>query len=149
MMATTTEKLFEEPCNHWPKNDDTQWLQDITSNLFLALAFSISYFVEESWTWIRVLLIIGHAIAANLSVNRCQIKAFIWAILLIAVNVYRLLKTAYNHRPSKVPRYLHVSFLWTFSDLSRSIFSSILLPVTVCAFSSLFRPFKASLTYLY
>ena len=48
-------------------------------------------------------------ITANLSLTRCQIKAFIWAVLLISVNIYRLFKIAINQRPSKIPRYIQVN----------------------------------------
>ena len=61
-MTLKTEKLDSE-CNYWSKEDDSQWLTDITSNLLLAIAFSVSYFIEEPWIWIRLLLIFGHAIA--------------------------------------------------------------------------------------
>lgn len=110
-------ELFATPeksdCTHWTNryesDTDLQWLTDITSNLFLGMAFSLSYFLEEPWTWIRVLLIVGHVLAAYLSISRCQMTAFIWALLLIAANVYRLLKTAYNNRPSRIPKYLQVT----------------------------------------
>ena len=115
---TTPLKIQEEPCANWPKSEDPQWLSDITSNLLLASAFSISYFVEESWTWIRILLILGHAFAANVSIARCQVTAFIWAVLLIGVNLYRLCKTAYSHRPTQIPRLLQDIYQNVFKDFN-------------------------------
>ena len=89
--------------------NDSQWLPDITSNFLLALAFSFSYFVEKPWIWIRLALILGHGIAVILSLSRCQIKAFMWAVLLIAVNCYRLVKIGISHWPTRMPQYLQVS----------------------------------------
>ena len=83
-------------------------MPDYTSNFLLALAFSVSYFIEEPWIWIRLALILGHGIAAKLSLSRCQIKAFMWAILLIAVNIYRLIMIAISHLPTRMPKYLQV-----------------------------------------
>ena len=97
----------------WSKSNsdsDSQWLPDITSNFLLALAFSISYFVEEPWIWIRIALILGHGIAAKISLSRCQIKAFMWAVLLIAVNIYRLVMIGINYWPIRMPKHLQVHF---------------------------------------
>ena len=103
--------------------NDSQWLPDITSNFLLALAFSFSYFVEEPWIWIRLALIFGHGIAASLSLSRCQIKAFMWAVLLIAVNSYRLVKIGISHWPTRMPKYLQV-ILVIFMFLKIDFFSS-------------------------
>ena len=96
--------------------NDSQWLPDITSNFLLALAFSFSYFVEEPWIWIRLALILGHGIAASLSLSRCQIKAFMWAVLLIAVNCYRLVKIGISHWPTRMPEYLQVIRIYRITD---------------------------------
>jgi hypothetical protein len=103
--------------------NDSQWLPDITSNFLLALAFSFSYFVEEPWIWIRLALILGHGIAASLSLSRCQIKAFMWAVLLITVNCYRLVKIGISHWPTRMPKYLQV-ILIIFMVLKIDLFSS-------------------------
>ena len=106
--------------------NDSQWLPDITSNFLLALAFSFSYFVVKPWIWIRLALILGHGIAASLSLSRCQIKAFMWAVLLIAVNCYRLVKIGISHWPTRMPKYLQVIivvFMFVKIDLFSSCFS--------------------------
>ena len=107
-MELTLEPI---PCtfDFWPHNEESQWFTDMASNIFLAAAFSISYFVEESWIWIRILLIIGQALASQLALQKCQIKAFIWALLFIFVNVYKLVKLGYQNRPTQLPAYLNVS----------------------------------------
>ena len=95
----------------WPHNEESQWLTNMVSNIFLAAAFSISYFVEESWIWIRILLLLGQGLVANLAIQRCQIKAFIWSLLFLLVNIYKLASMAFKHRPLQVPNYLNVSLV--------------------------------------
>ena len=119
---------------------DSQWLPDITSNFLLALAFSFSYFVEEPWIWIRLALILGHGIAASLSLSRCQIKAFMWAVLLIAVNIYRLVKLGISHWPTRMPKYLQVILF---------IFSKLIYFLDFLGWSSLFESFRLILSIFF
>jgi hypothetical protein len=108
-MEVITSAARPIPCNHWSStDDDSEWLTEVTTNLILGCAFTLSYFVEEPWIGIRLILVLGHAVAANLALNRCSGKAFLWALLLMGVNIYKLSKSAYNHRPSLVPSYLQV-----------------------------------------
>ena len=89
--------------------DSQQWFTEISSNLILTAAFSMSYFLEDVWIWIRILLIIGQALVSHVALQKCQIKAFIWALLFIFVNVYKLVKLGYQNRPTQLPAYLNVS----------------------------------------
>ncbi len=40
-------------CQYWPSGDNTQYFTYMTANVILASAFSMSYFFEEPWIWIR------------------------------------------------------------------------------------------------
>ena len=110
-MELTLEPI---PCtfDFWSQNEESQWFTDMASNIFLAAAFSISYFVEESWIWVRILLLLGQGLVANLAIQRCQIKAFIWSLLFLFVNIYKLASMAFKRRPLQVPNYLNVSFVF-------------------------------------
>ena len=89
--------------------DSQQWFTEISSNLILTAAFSMSYFFEDVWIWIRILLIIGQVLASHVALQNCQIKASIWAFLFVLVNVYKLVKLGYQNRPPQMPAYLNVS----------------------------------------
>lgn len=88
---------------------NSQWLTEFSSNLVLTAAFSMSYFFEDVWIWIRILLIIGQVLASHVALQNCQIKASIWAFLFVLVNVYKLVKLGYQNRPPQMPAYLNVS----------------------------------------
>ena len=107
---TSPQKL---QCYH-QELDDSQWTASMTSNIILGLGFCSSCLIDEPWIWARLLFILGYSIASNVAFANCQFSTFIWTILLIIANIYKLLKLAYDHRPSKVPQLLQ--------DLHQNVF---------------------------
>lgn len=94
-----------QQCYHPDQNEST-WTTTLTSNVVLGLGFSLSCLIDEPWIWARLLLIVGYAIATHVAIINCQVETFLWTILFVLTNLYKLLKLAYDHRPSKVPRLL-------------------------------------------
>ena len=91
------------------KSEDTQWLTDLASNLILAIALSLSYYGEKSWVWMRILLILAQMAAAHVAMQKCQVKAFIWAFLFFVVNIYKLALMGMDYTPrQQLPNHLQV-----------------------------------------
>ena len=99
----------QQQCYHSDYPNESTWTTTLTFNLILGLGFSLSCLIEEPWIWARLLLMVGYAIATHVAIINCQVETFLWTLLFILANLYKLLKLAYDHRPSKVPRLLQVS----------------------------------------
>ena len=106
-MEAMSQEHHQQQCYHPDQNEST-WTSTLTSNVVLGLGFSLSCLIEEPWIWARLLLIVGYAIATHVAIINCQVETFLWTILFVLTNLYKLLKLAYDHRPSKVPRLLQV-----------------------------------------
>ena len=102
-MTEQDHQCDEQDSNEW------QWTATMTYNVILALGFSLSCLIEEPWIWARLVLILGYSVGTRVAIINCQAKTFLWTILIILTNLYKLMKLAYDHRPSKVPKLLQVS----------------------------------------
>ena len=103
VMTGQHHQCDQQDPNEW------QWTATMTYNVILALGFSMSCLIEEPWIWARLVLILGYSVGTRVAIMNCQAKTFLWTILIILANLYKLMKLAYDHRPSKVPKLLQVS----------------------------------------
>ena len=103
VMTEQDHQCDQQDSNEW------QWTATMTYNVILALGFSLSCLIEEPWIWARLVLILGYSVGTRVAIINCQAKTFLWTILIILTNLYKLMKLAYDHRPSKVPKLLQVS----------------------------------------
>ena len=82
------------------------WMLATVGNCVFCLAFiTTSYFInsiETGFTIFRLCVTVAHLIGSHVAMIRsCDARVVLWTIAFIVVNVYKLLQTAYKHRPTR------------------------------------------------